>query len=135
MKEMTFRATPENIAAATAFVEAGLEAADCSPKAQMQIDVAMDELFGNVARYAYAPGEGDVTVGFELDEATRTAQITLTDSGVPFNPLKAAEPDLTASAEDRPIGGLGIFLVRKTMDSLEYRYENGKNILTIRKKI
>ena len=135
MSEITVKATLEQMGDVMTFVDAALEEMGCSMRAQMQIDVAMDELFGNVARYAYAPGEGDVTVGFELDEATRTAQITLTDSGVPFNPLKAAEPDLTASAEDRPIGGLGIFLVRKTMDSLEYRYENGKNILTIRKKI
>lgn len=135
MKEKTFRATLENIAAATAFVEAELETADCSPKAQMQIDVAMDELFGNIARYAYAPGEGDAAVGIDVDAETRTARITLTDTGVPFNPLEAAEPDLKATAENRPIGGLGIFLVRKMMDGMEYRHEDGKNILTVRKKI
>ena len=135
MKEKTFKATIENTAAAVAFVEEALEEAGCSMKAQMQIDVAMDELFVNIARYAYAPGEGDATVRFEMDEETRTATITLIDRGVPFNPLAAADPDTTSSAEERPIGGLGIFLVRKTMDEVLYEHKDGCNILTIRKKI
>ena len=135
MKEKTFRATIENIAAATAFVEAGLEEAGCSMKAQMQIDVAIDEMFCNIAKYAYAPGEGDATVRLEIDEAARTAEITLIDSGVPFNPLEAKEPDTTSPSEQRPIGGLGIFLVRRTMDGMAYERRDGQNILTLRKKI
>ena len=135
MKEKTFKATIENTAAAVAFVEEALEEAGSSMKAQMQIDVAMDELFVNIARYAYAPGEGDATVRFELDEETRTATITLIDSGVAFNPLEAPEPDTTSSAADRPIGGLGIFLVLKTMDDVQYERKDGCNIMTIRKKI
>ena len=135
MKEKTFKATIENTAAAVAFVEEALEEAGCPMKAQMQINVAMDEMFVNIARYAYAPGEGDATVRFELDEATRTATITLIDSGVPFNPLAAAEPDTTSAAEDRPIGGLGIFLVRKTMDDVQYEYRDGHNVFSMKKKI
>ena len=135
MKEKTFKATIENTAAAVAFVEEALEEAGCPMKAQMQINVAMDEMFVNIARYAYAPGEGDATVRFELDEATRTAKITLIDSGVPFNPLAAAEPDTTSAAEDRPIGGLGIFLVRKTMDDVQYEYRDGHNVFSMKKKI
>ena len=135
MKEKTFKATIENTAAAVAFVEEALEEAGCPMKAQMQINVAMDEMFVNIARYAYAPGEGDATVRFELDEATRTAMITLIDSGVPFNPLAAAEPDTTSAAEDRPIGGLGIFLVRKTMDDVQYEYRDGHNVFSMKKKI
>ena len=135
MNEITLKATIENIPRATAFIDEALEAAACSMKAQMQIDVAMDELFGNIARYAYAPGEGEATVRFHLQEETRTASITLIDSGIPFNPLSVAEPDTTSAAQDRPIGGLGIFLVRKTMDDMAYEYRDGKNILTIRKKI
>ena len=135
MKEKTFKATIENTAAAVAFVEEALEEAGCSMKAQMQINVAMDEMFVNIARYAYAPGEGDATVRLELDETTRTAKITLIDSGVPFNPLAAAEPDTTSAAEDRPIGGLGIFLVRKTMDDVQYEYRDGHNVFSMKKKI
>ncbi len=135
MKEITLKATIENIPRATAFSDEALEAVECPMKAQMQIDVAMDELFGNIARYAYGPGEGEATVRFHFQEETRTVSITLIDSGIPFNPLSVAEPDTTSAAENRPIGGLGIFLVRKTMDDMAYEYRDGKNILTIRKKI
>ena len=135
MKEITLKAVIESIPAVTEVIDEALEAAGCSMKAQMQIDVALDELFSNIAHYAYAPDTGEATVRFDFDEPSRTAFITLIDSGVPFDPLAAAEPDTTSSAEERPIGGLGIFLVRKTMDSVEYSRDDGKNILTIRKKI
>ena len=120
MKELTIKAAIENLPAVTAFLDEILEAADCSMKAQMQLDVAMDELFGNIARYAYAPGEGNATVRVSVDTDARVAEVTLIDSGIPFNPLEASQPDTAASAEDRPIGGLGIFLVRKTMDDVSY---------------
>ena len=135
MKEITLKAIIENIPQATAFIDEALETVACSMKAQMQIDVAIDELFGNIARYAYAPEEGEATVQFHFDEETRTASITLIDRGIPFNPLSVAKPDTTSAAQDRPIGGLGIFLVRKTMDDMAYTYRDGKNILTIRKKV
>ena len=135
VKEITLDAKIENIAAATDFVVEQLEALDCSIKAQTQIDLAIDELFTNIASYAYAPGEGKATVRFEFDEATRMASITFIDWGVPYDPLAKPDPDVTLSAEERPIGGLGIFLVKKTMDAMEYRREDDRNMLTIRKKI
>ena len=135
MKELTIKAVIENLPAVTAFLDEILEGADCSMKAQMQLDVAMDELFGNIARYAYAPGEGDATVRINVDAETRVAEVTLIDSGIPFNPLEASQPDTSASAEDRPIGGLGIFLVRKTMDDVSYVRDGDRNVLTLRKKI
>ena len=135
MKELKLKATGESLPMVTAFIEEQLEACECSMKAQMQIDVAIDELFGNIIHYAYGEAEGDATVRFEMDEGTRMAAITFVDQGVPFNPLEQSEPDVTLSAEERSIGGLGIFLVRKTMDAVEYRYEDGCNILTIRKQI
>ncbi len=135
MKELTIKAAIENLPAVTAFLDEILEAADCSMKAQMQLDVAMDELFGNIARYAYAPGEGDATVRVSVDADARVAEVTLIDSGIPFNPLEASQPDTAASAEDRPIGGLGIFLVRKTMDDVSYVRDGDRNVLTLRKKI
>ena len=135
MKELTIKAAIENLPAVTAFLDEILEAADCSMKAQMQLDVAMDELFGNIARYAYAPGEGDATVRVSVDTDARVAEVTLIDSGIPFNLLEASQPDTAASAEDRPIGGLGIFLVRKTMDDVSYVRDGDRNVLTLRKKI
>ena len=135
MKEMVIKALLENIPVVTAFIDEQLEALDCPLKAQMQIDVAIDELFGNIAHYAYVPGTGDVTVRFEYDEPARMASVTFIDQGIPFNPLTSEEPDVSLPVDERKIGGLGIFLVKKTMNSVEYRYENGNNILTIRKKM
>ncbi len=135
MKEITLKATVENITRVTAFVEEQLEALDCPLRAQMQINVAIDELFGNIAHYAYAPDTGDATVRVEAEEEPRAVVITFIDRGVPYDPLKKPDPDVTLSAEDRAVGGLGIFLVKKTMDDMSYSYEDGQNILRIRKKI
>ena len=135
MKELTLQATLENIPVVTAFIDEQLETLDCPMKAQMQIDVAIDELFGNIAHYAYAGATGDATVRFDFDEATCMASITFVDSGTPFNPLEKADPDVTLSAEERGIGGLGIFMVKKTMDRIEYTHKNGFNILSIHKRI
>ena len=135
MKELNIAATVENIEAVTDFVNAQLEALDCPMKAQMQIDIAIDELFGNIAHYAYHPEVGDATVRVEVQEDPLAVIITFIDGGVPHDPLAAADPDITLSAEERAIGGLGIFMVKKTMDEITYRYENGSNILSIRKNL
>lgn len=135
MKEVTLAATVENIETVTEFVNEQLEALGCPMKAQMQIDVAIDELFGNIAQYAYHPEEGEATVRVEVTEEPLSVIVTFIDGGVPYDPLTAAEPDTTLSAEERTMGGLGIFMVKKSMDEIAYRYENGKNILMIRKKI
>ena len=135
MKELTLAAALENIPVVTAFIDEQLETRSCSMRAQLQIDVAIDELFGNISHYAYPNGTGDVTVRFDFDETTRTASITFIDSGIPFDPLQKDDPDVTISADKREVGGLGIFMVKKTMDSVKYRYENGCNILTIQKHL
>lgn len=135
MKEMTIAATIENIDAVTDFVNEQLEALECPMKAQMQIDIAIDELFGNIAHYAYNPDIGEATVRVEVVEEPLSVVITFIDKGVPYDPLRAEDPDTTLSAEERSIGGLGIFMVKKSMDEISYRYENGSNILSIRKKL
>ena len=135
MKELTIAATVENIETVTAFVDEQLEALDCPMKAQMQIDIAIDELFGNIAHYAYHPDVGEATVRVEVMEDPLSVVITFIDGGVPYDPLTQADPDITLSAEERAIGGLGIFMVKKTMDEITYRYENGSNILSIRKNL
>ena len=135
MKELTIAAPVENIEAVTAFVDEQLEALDCPMKAQMQIDIAIDELFGNIAHYAYNPDVGEATVRVEVMEDPLSVVITFIDGGVPYDPLTQADPDITLSAEERAIGGLGIFMVKKTMDEITYRYENGSNILSIRKNL
>ena len=135
MKEITLKAVTGNIPQVIAFVEEQLETVACPLRAQMQIDVAVDELFSNISRYAYAPETGEATVRFEYDEMEKAILITFIDSGIPFNPLERSAPDTHIPLERRSIGGLGIHLVRKTMDGMEYEYKDGKNILTIRKLI
>ncbi len=135
MKELTIDAKVENIDVVTKFVNAELEALDCPLKAQMQIDVAIDELFGNISNYAYNPEVGPATVRVEVTEDPLAVVITFIDGGVPYDPLSKADPNVKLSAEEREIGGLGIFLVKKTMDDIAYEYKDGKNILKIKKHI
>lgn len=135
MKELMIDATIENIEAVIAFVNEQLEAFDCPIKSQTQIDIAIDELFGNIAQYAYNPDVGPVTVRVEVTDSPITVIITFIDNGVPYDPLKKEDPNITLSAEEREIGGLGIYLVKKSMDDISYEYKDGQNILTIKKKI
>lgn len=135
MKELTISATLENIETVTAFVDEQLEEMGCPMKAQMQIDIAIDELFSNIARYAYNPDTGDATVCVEKCDNPTAAVITFIDRGKPYNPLAKDDPDTTLSAEEREIGGLGIFMVKKTMDHISYEYNNGQNVLQIKKNL
>lgn len=135
MKELTLAATVENIKTVTDFVNEQLEALGCSMKAQMQIDIAIDELFGNIAHYAYKPDVGSVTVQVEVTQEPLAVIITFIDGGVPYDPLKSEDPDITLSAEERQVGGLGVYMVKKTMDEILYKYKDGKNILSIKKKL
>ena len=135
MKEMTIDAAVENIPAVTAFVEEQLEQYNCPMKAQMQIDIAIDELFSNIAQYAYTPKTGKATVRVEVTENPMAVVITFIDNGVPYDPLAKADPNVSLPADERQIGGLGIFMVKKSMDEISYEYKNGQNILTIKKHI
>ena len=135
MKELTVEAKTANIEAVTDFVNEQLEALDCPMKAQMQIDIAIDELFGNIAHYAYNPEIGKATVRVEVIEDPLAVTITFIDNGVPYDPLAKADPDTTLSAEEREIGGLGIYMVKKSMDDITYEYKDGQNILKIKKNL
>lgn len=135
MKELTVDATIENVAAVTAFVDEQLEQLDCPMKTQIQVNIAIDELFSNIANYAYNPKIGVATVRIEVTEDPLAVVITFIDNGVPYDPLAKADPDVTLSAEKRQIGGLGIYIVKKSMDNVSYEYKDGMNILTIRKNI
>lgn len=135
MKELTLDATIENVTAVTSFVDEQLERLGCPPESQAQIDVAIDELFSNIAYYAYNPETGPATVRVEVMEEPLSVEITFIDSGVAYNPLAKDDPDLSLSADEREIGGLGIFIVKNSMDDVAYEYKDGKNILRIRKNI
>ena len=133
-KERTLDATVENLSKVLAFVDGELEALDCPMKAQMQIDVAVEELFVNIASYAYAPDTGTATVRIKAESTPKGVTITLIDHGVPYDPLKKPDPDVTLSAEERKIGGLGIYMVKKSMDGMRYEYRDGQNILELNKQ-
>ncbi|MBR3743368.1 MAG: SpoIIE family protein phosphatase [Clostridia bacterium] len=135
VNELTLEAKVENLDQVLSFVDGHLEQLDCPPKTQMQIDVAVEELYVNIAHYAYNPSIGSATVQVEVQKDPLAVSITFIDHGVPYDPLKKPDPDVTLSAEERQIGGLGIFMVKKSMDGMEYEYKDGKNILTIHKNI
>lgn len=134
-EERTFPADVNALSDVQAFFEGALEQLACPMKTQIAISVAIEEIFVNIAHYAYPNGNGEAVAGFAFDPDSRNATFEFRDKGIPFDPLKQKEPDITLSAEERGIGGLGILITRKTMDSVTYRYENGENILTMQKTI
>lgn len=131
MKEITFEAKVEKLNDLFSFINQELENAGCTKKALMKIDLAAEELFVNIANYAYDSDEGHAVIRMETDKSASRVEITFIDEGIPYNPLEKENPDISLSAEERPIGGLGIYLVKKRMDDVTYRFEDGKNILTI----
>ena len=135
MKEKVFSASKDALSEVMAFTEECLESFDCPMKSSMAICVAVEEIFVNIASYAYGDSKGNATLSFGFDESERLMTLVVSDEGIPFNPLEREEPDITLSAADRDIGGLGIFITKKTMDTVSYKNENGKNILTMTKKL
>ena len=134
-KELVVPAQIEKLQEVLSFLEQALDEVDCLLKKQMQIAVAAEEVFVNIASYAYAPGTGAVTVRIEISDDPAAATITFSDSGISFDPLKKADPDVTLSTEEREIGGLGIFMTRKFMDNVTYTYKDGNNVLTLKKNL
>lgn len=135
MKEITVDATIDNVQTITDFVDERLEEMNCPVKAQMQLNIVIDELCSNVARYAYSDKTGKVTVSVDTVDKPMKVWLTFTDEGVPYNPLAKEDPDITLSAEERKLGGLGIYMVKKMMDEFRYEYKDGKNIVTVCKVI
>ena len=133
--ELELDALVENLTQVTAFVNNHLEAIDCPMKAQMQIELAVEEIFVNIANYAYAPEKGRATVRVEVMDDSVTVTITFIDRGVAYDPLAKEDPDVTLSAQERKIGGLGIFMTKKAMDDVSYEYKDGQNILTLIKNL
>lgn len=134
-EEKVFPASKEVLPDVLEYVEEQLNLHECSMKLVMQITMAIEEIFVNVACYAYPDGKGNVKLSISFDEETKEMTFCFMDQGVPFDPLAKPDPDVTASAEDRQIGGLGIYLVKKTMDEVTYCYENDSNILTMKKTL
>lgn len=133
MEKLTIQATVENLAPVTEFIISSLEERDCPIKVMMQMELVVEEVFVNVANYAYAPEVGDVTIYKNFEDNPRALELIFADSGMPYNPLEHQDPDITLAAEERSIGGLGIFLVKKNVDSITYERKDGQNILRMKK--
>ncbi|MBE6724431.1 MAG: STAS domain-containing protein [Ruminococcaceae bacterium] len=133
--EIEVEAVPENLDDVLDFIRSHLESVGCPPKAEMHIEVAAEEIFVNIAHYAYAPQKGSATVRVEVGEDPVSVTITFMDRGTPYDPLSREDPDVTLGAEERAIGGLGVFITKKTMDDVAYEYRDGRNILTLKKNL
>ena len=133
MKDITVDATLDNLEVVQNFVSEELEKQGCSMKVMMQIEIAVEEIYVNIVHYAYNPEIGKATIRCEVTEDPMQVIIQFMDSGVPFDPLAKEDADITLSAEEREIGGLGIFMVKQSMDEVSYEYKEGKNVLTIKK--
>ena len=131
MKELTVSAVVENLDIVTDFVNAQLDAMGCPMKIQMKIAVAIDEVFSNIAQYAYPEGKGEATVLVEALENPLGLSMTFADHGLHYDPLQKEDPDITLSIDERQIGGLGVLMVKKLMDDVYYEYKNGQNRLTM----
>lgn len=135
MKELEITAINENLVKVLAFVDKELEKVGCPMKAQLKIDIAVEEIFVNIANYAYRPECGPATIRVEVLKEPFQVILSFVDHGIPYDPLAKRDPDITLSSEKRAIGGLGIFMVKKSMDDIAYEYKDGHNILTIKKNL
>ena len=133
-KELTMDAVIENVTPLTEAVDGMLEAMDCPMKVQAQIDIAIDEVFSNIANYAYAPDVGTAVVRIETRREPASITLTFRDWGVRYNPLEKKDPDVSLGLEERQIGGLGIFMVKKSMNKMFYRRRGRQNVLTLFKE-
>ena len=135
MQELIVEADRMNLPQVQAFIDEQLEEVGCPMPAQISIDIAVEELFVNIASYAYGNGSGKAVVQVTVHEDPLSVEITFIDNGAPYDPLAKADPDTTLSLKERKKGGLGIFMVKKSMDNVSYEYKDGNNILTIKKKL
>ncbi len=128
-------ATPENVAVSQELVHNFLDSVSCSMSTFFELDMIVEEIFINIVHYAYGDHGGKAFMDLALNKEGDTLSITFRDTGFPYNPLGKEDPDITAPASERPIGGLGIFLVQKYSNGLSYEYADGQNRLTIHKKL
>ena len=131
--EIILGASKENLPELLRFINERLDPVSCPPKARLQTELAAEEIFVNIASYAYAPGTGDAAVRVGLSDDPPGVTLSFTDRGVPYDPLSAEEPATDLTAEERGTGGLGVFLTKKLTDSQSYEYADGRNVLTVRK--
>ncbi len=124
----------ENLENMIAFIRKGVESVGLTKKELNQVHLVCEETLLNIINYAYPDKTGDIEISYQIDTGSKEITLQFCDGGVPFNPLSVPEPDVDAPIEERDVGGLGIFLVRKIMQDVQYRRQDDKNILTLTKK-
>ncbi len=135
MEDLKLRASDKTLYKVLDTIEARLDASECPSDVKTMILIAAEEIYVNIAHYAYGGDEGEAVVQMEVCQDPRYCRVVFRDKGAPYNPLEKKDPDISLSATERDIGGLGIFMVKESMDKVEYRYENGCNVLTIEKNL
>ncbi len=135
MKELIISAETERLEEVLAFVRGILESYNCPMEDLLAIEIAVEEIYVNIAHYAYHPEVGEASIRCRVEKEPLRVIIEFMDGGIPYNPLEKADPDISLSAEDRDVGGLGIYMVKNSMDDVSYRREDGKNIFTIQKNL
>ena len=135
MKILTVSAERGQLDTVQSFVDEALDQVPCTLETRLQLQIAVEELFVNIASYAYTPNRGETVISYQVEQEPPSVTIQFRDWGKPFNPLAKEDADITLSAEERGIGGLGIYMVKNTMDDVRYQYENGQNVLTIHKNL
>ena len=135
MEELNIVAKDENLDLVLNTIKKYLEDYNTPQKLVIPVMVAVEEIYINIAHYAYGDGQGMARVEMEISPDPKRIVVTFRDKGVPYNPLEKEDPDITLGAAERPIGGLGIFMTKEMMDEMSYKYEDGENVLTIIKNL
>lgn len=135
MQELRLSATPDTLYTVLDMIEERLDGAGCPPGKKTEILIAVEEMYINIVHYAYGGKTGEAIVQMEVTSRPEVCRIVLRDHGTPYNPLTKDDPDVTLSAEQRKIGGLGIYMAKKSMDLIHYEYRDGSNILTMEKNL
>jgi anti-sigma regulatory factor (Ser/Thr protein kinase) len=135
MHKLILTAKIENLNKVFDFLDAQLSSLAYNMKAKLQLELSIEEAYVNISKYAYTSDKGEVEILSSVDEDPLQITVQFVDSGIPYNPLKTEDPDLCTDTEEKELGGLGIFLIKKNVDNIKYKYHNGKNILTLQKKL
>lgn len=134
-EELVVEAIVDNLDIVNEFIHRFISQYQCSKRTVMQLDLIVEEIFVNIASYAYAPDIGSAKILLDIEPEQLTATLTFIDTGVPYNPLNNSDPDISLAAEDRQIGGLGIYLTKKLVNDISYQHKDGQNILQFTKSL
>lgn len=135
MNKITISSKVENLQNVLNFINKQLESLKYSQRALFQLELSVEEAFVNIANYAYENHNGEVVVCSKIDKNPLNIIVQFIDTGIPYNPLENKYTDISSDLDEKKIGGLGILLIKKNVDYVSYEYKDGKNILTIGKKL